>query len=260
MLWDMQSNSRQDSAPTFLPHLEVTLESSQFLIRTISSHQDLYEVLKLRSQCFPLKDGRPDCFDLAGDHLVVEDKSAQKICGAYRVTCSDFSDDFESAHDFNLEEFLKLPEKKIELAWACVDPDYRNQIVISLLWRGLAEIFRQVKPRYVFGLTSIGTHEVSNIQDFCQFLEGQPRVDQSLQIQPQKSKMALVPFDPKIKSDFEPSRFSLRKLPSLFRVYLLAGALICAQPAFDPDINVYDFFTVLDMDQCSEKIINHYHI
>jgi putative hemolysin len=133
------------------------------------------------------------------------------------------------------------------LAWACVDPAYRSQLVISMLWRGVTEILNLVRPRFVFGLTSIGRHELTNLPDFCKFLESQYQVDRTLQIQPQKSKA--VPVRDLTVVPAQPSAISIRKIPSLLRIYLLAGALICAQPAYDPEINVYDFFTVLDLDQ-----------
>jgi putative hemolysin len=253
MLEIMEMLREREFRAPFDPNLKISFESSHYRVRTISSDLDLAAVMKLRSKCFPLPNPQPDIFDLAADHLIVQDTRTGLVCGAYRVTCSDFSHDFESGHDFRLDQFLQLPDKKIELAWACVDPAYRSQLVISMLWRGLTEIFKQVQPRFVFGLTSIGRHELTSLPDFCKFLEGQYQIDRTLQIQPQKSKA--VPFRDLSVVAAQASAISIRKIPSLLRIYLLAGALICAQPAFDPEINVYDFFTVLDLDQPSTNFL-----
>ncbi len=247
----MDLTPQMEKERSFVPHIRIEFQSSHFLVRTVETEFELAQIMELRGRCFPLRSVRPDRFDLAADHLIVIDQNTGRICGAYRISCSDFAQDFESRHDFKLENFLSLPGRKLELAWACVDPDYRSHLVITLLWRGLTEVFKTLQPRYVFGLTSVGLQEVTNLPNFCQYLEGQFQIDRSLQIQPQTSKAvsglaaAAVAKTP----------WTMRKIPNLLRIYLLAGALICAQPAFDPEINVYDFFTVLDLDQPASNFL-----
>jgi putative hemolysin len=247
---DLSTQSLQER--NFVPHIRISFQSTDFLVRTIETESELMQVMELRSRCFPLRSLEPDRFDRAADHLIVIDQNTKQICGAYRISCSDYAMDFESRHDFKLENFLSLPGRKLELAWACVDPGYRGHLVITLLWRGLIEVFKTLQPRYVFGLTSVGLQEVTNLPNFCQYLEGQFQIDHALQIQPQTSKAV---SDLSASAAAAKTSWTMRKIPNLLRIYLLAGALICAQPAFDPEINVYDFFTVLDLDQPASNFL-----
>ncbi|MDG0816909.1 GNAT family N-acyltransferase [Bdellovibrio svalbardensis] len=218
------------------------------------SEEDLHDVLELRKICFPaIKDSLTNA-DLIAQHLLVRTADGL-LCGAYRVTLSHQVNAFESEEDFILGDLLQKPGVKVELAWACVHPDYRDGRVIHLMWRGLSEFFKTHKVRYVFGLASITLDESDKLLDIVAYLRNQNYTISHKDIKARNgflSDKALVLERPE-------SSMKKRLLPSLLRAYIMAGALVCLQPVFDPDLDCYDFMTVLDVETVSAVVSNHFN-
>jgi len=225
-----------------------------YRIRTIDSAADLLQVLELRKRCFQADiDKLP--FDLKADHLVVEDMNRNILCGTYRVSHSAFCDSFECEEDFHIESFLQTKDSKMELAWACIDDRYRSGTVLSLLWRGISEIIKITETRYIFGITSIK----EDLEEVAQIREALRKYEIPMNISAREEKLSknLETYELKNKTP----KKSLRKLiPGLLRAYLMAGAFIYSQPTFDPDLNCYDFMTVMEVDQLTEPFNHHYKL
>lgn len=219
----------------FKRQIDIQFVRGNFRVYTISTRAEWELVLDLRRRCFPKLTSIQSSHDLEADHLVVEDQSNLKICGAYRVFSTDKAKAFESAKDFDLSPILKKPGPKLELAWACIDPAYRDGRVVSLLWQGISHYIREKKASVVFGVTSLFEKDHALLQDVQNYLaEPLPSRKQS------------------------PSR--RRLLPALLRAYIMAGAMIWAQPFFDEENNCYDFMTVLEVEARAPSIGNHFHL
>ncbi|QDK37469.1 GNAT family N-acetyltransferase [Bdellovibrio sp. NC01] len=228
---------------------------SQFQVNWCKDESSLREVLKLRKLCFPaIKEYLSDA-DLLAHHLVIRNDE-QQIIGAYRVTLSTQTERFETEDDFLIEEFKKKPGIKVELAWACVHPDYRDGRVIHLLWRALSEFFKEHQVRYVFGLASVTTEGSEQVLDIMSYLKNENYVIAQNSITARHgyfSENAVVLE----RAHTQPLR--RRLLPSLLRAYLMAGALVCLQPVFDADLDCYDFMTVLDVDSAAPAVATHFN-
>ena len=126
----------------------------------------------------------------------------------------------------------------LELGHACVHRQHRNQMVLWLLWKGIAAYAQQKRARYLFGCTALPSQDVaagaSAYADLCRhhLVEPQwrtrplPAYDCSL------DKLAAKPV----------------QIPKLLRAYLALGAKICGSPAFDRQFKTIDFLTMLDLE------------
>lgn len=234
--------------------MEILASKPQFQMKWCKDEDSLRDVLKLRKICFPAMREFLSKADITARHLIVRNEQGI-VVGAYRVTLSTQVDRFETEDDFLLEDFKKKPGVKAELAWACVHPDYRDGRVIHLLWRGLSDFFKEHKVRYVFGLASITTQGSEEVLDIIGFLKKQNYIISQNAIHARNgyfSEKSLV---------LERPTSSMRKrlLPGLLRAYLMAGALVCLQPVFDPDLDCFDFMTVLDVDSASPLLMAHFN-
>lgn len=233
---------------------ELTLPPYQ--LRTIQTTEELKAVLELRNRCFNAKiDKMP--MDLQADHLIVEDLETKTLCGTYRLTHSDFCKNFECEEDFEIPALLEKNESKLELAWACIHPDYRNGVIVNLLWRGITEVIKIRPAKYIFGTTSI-KGEPADIAKIQQGLQGKELPFPAL---PRRSHVKRITPEEELNAPTPTSAKSWRRmLPGLLRAYLMAGALVCAQPSYDVDLNCYDFMTVIDIDQAADSLIHHYKL
>lgn len=246
----------------FRPNIFFELNLPPYKLRTVQNSEDLKAVLALRSQCFNASIDKAE-FDLNADHLIVEDTEKKILCGTYRLTHSDFSQNFEcDKEDFDISALLVKKGPKLELAWACIHPDYRNGSIVALLWRGISEIIKKHPTKYIFGITSVKENQ-ANIAQIQKCLRGK---ELPFPVIPKKASSKnltsyelpeLLPLPPPAGHSSTSWR---RLLPGLLRAYLMAGALVCAQPSYDADLNCYDFMTVIDVDQAADSLIHHYKL
>ncbi|NJM10302.1 MAG: GNAT family N-acetyltransferase [Bdellovibrionaceae bacterium] len=150
----------------FSPNVEVHFEARDFTVKTVSSMREWYQVLRFRREVFLKEYGVTqivpfgldmDRYDWKCDQLVVQNKTTGDLIGCYRILCSEFTNSFYSEQEFELDHVKRLPGIKVELGRACVHPDFRNGVVMQLLWRGIADYIRQVGASYAFGCTSLKT-------------------------------------------------------------------------------------------------------
>jgi putative hemolysin len=242
---------------SFNQKISLDFQCDHYRVRTISSVEDLAQVLALRQECFPLLKQSDLEFDLNADHIVVEDINTQTLCGAYRISSSTFTADFQTREDFQMEEFLRTPDVKAELAWACIHPDYRNGSAIALLWRGITSYLKQIDAKYVFGTTSVNEISSDRLSRIQEVLRENNCVYKAFPVKPVSPKTdESVRVLGAVSSKNE--RKSLRVLPALLRAYIFAGAFVCASPNFDFELNCYDFMTIIDMDNSADQIASHF--
>ena len=148
----------------FQQKVDVRFERSRFIIKTVSSPEELEATLRLRHQVFYQEilgadnDGLDcDIFDTICDHLIIIDTSQNnQIVGTYRLNCAQSEHGFYSETEFSMDGLKQLPEKTVELGRACVHPDYRRSPALALLWQGLSHFVDASQCRYFIGCSSIG--------------------------------------------------------------------------------------------------------
>lgn len=252
--------------PAFARKIKVDFTARNFRVKTVDTADELKQVLKLRRSVFhyefagkwiSLKSDKDD-FDDDADHLAIFDQSdektgkAGKVVGVYRLIPSHTGFRFYSSSEFDISTFLASPGRKLELSRACINKDYRNGAVITLLWRGIAEYAKAAGTDLLFGLTSINTTDLTRIADTCRYFESQNLLDLSHNMTP-KAKYMIPNFESIMKGRVGIEAGTVeaagREVPSLIKSYIKAGAKVCSQPVIDKVFNCADWLTVLDMRQ-----------
>lgn len=238
---------------------QLLITTERFLVRLTRDVKELQQVLALRSSCFH-RDFKMRDFETRADHLVVIDRITNQIVGAYRLTNSKWADSFETEEDFVFKKWLQTSGNKIELSWACTDVNYRQGVVIALLWRGLAEYLKIEKADYLFGPASLVNFEHSEVQQVLEYLRqnNYELIQDGIGVRLEKKWQ--LPNHNFIDSPSKSTSLRQRVLPALLRAYLMAGALVLLQPAFDDDTNCFDLMTVLDIEHCHKTIKGHFKI
>lgn len=254
----------------FRPKFKMFIKRGNFIIKTVENVKELENVLRLRFDVFfqELLDKKAmiaadiDEFDFICDHLVIIDSKTNKYVGTYRLNLSDVSKRFYSSQEFNINNILKLPGTKLELGRACVDRRYRTGIIISLLWRGIAEYIKLTNARYLFGCSSVKIKNLEEAALLYIYLMRYHRAPDEFMVEPTRNfKMAsMKEYVDSIKLDNNTLVAAKSLIPPLMNFYLSAGAFVCGEPAFDRIFKCVDFFTVLDMKNIKKSIEKKYNI
>lgn len=254
----------------FEPHVNLSFERGNFLIKTAENGTELEQALRLRFEVFHKEFMRKrrtygvdiDKLDFVCDHLLIIDKRIGKPIGTYRMNCSRFNDTFYSAGEFEIKELLDLPGHKLELGRACIHKDYRNGSVMGLLWQGVAEYTFETKSKYMFGCTSIKTTDKFESAMIYTWLRDQGHMTEEFSILPTK-KFRFAHFQACVDEiDEAGAKYNKEKIgetiPTLVHSYIRAGAKICGQPALDREFACIDFLTLLKVEDMSAKFARKY--
>lgn len=242
--------------PQWVPKLALGFSFGRYRVHTVAGSFEMNQVLNLRREAFVEQFGgksleflnRVDDFDRDADVLAITDTRLGKVVGAYRLIASCYTSNFYTNSEFHLDRFLGLSGVKLELSRACISAKARNGVVIGLLWRGLSEYAQAIDARYLFGLSSVPTVDAHAAIGIFHEYSARGIVDLSLGIMPRESRKitALDPFSENVSISAESSAEALKKVPSLLKTYIKAGARICSYPVIDRDFQCSDFLTVLD--------------
>ena len=247
---------------SFQPKVRFAIDAGNFSIKTVETPGELEEALELRHEVFyreyqnsELPWGLDvDDYDLMCDHLVIRDLQEKKLVGTYRLISSSFSEQFYSQSEFDLGTFLQSPGVKLELGRACVDKSYRSGMVMTLLWRGLAQYIRLVKADYLFGCSSVKTVDPSSVAKISKYLENQGYLSQEFGIAPLPEFR--MPKDQELEAEGEVKDW----IPSLLNAYLKAGAQVHGAPALDRAFGCVDYFTILKTAQLNQVFERRYSV
>jgi putative hemolysin len=237
-----------------------TPEASQLTVCLAASEEEVRAAQRLRYQVFVeemgarLTDGEPgietDAFDPFCQHLLVKD--GETVVGCYRLltdTQADRAGGYYSQAEFDLSRILAIPGRFMEIGRTCVHPAYRTGSTIALLWSGLARFMVMNRIDYLMGCASIplrtGTREATLIY---QRLARQHLGPEAWRVFPR------VPLPQVNLTDADEKP----QVPALIKGYLRAGAVICGEPAWDPQFNVADLFILLRADEVSGRYARHF--
>ncbi len=240
----------------FRQKVPVHFVRKNFTVKTVSNRRELVQAYLLRYEVFHKEFAGKrfpigldtDRYDSFADLLVIVDNRTNRVVGTYRLICSAYSSNFYSASEFDLTPFMARDGIKLELSRACIHRDYRQGVVMSLLWKGLGEYMSAVGARYLFGCSSVKHTESSAIAGIYRKLQAQGKVAADPAILPlpeyridEFARIAASQTDTEDQPD----------IPPLFQAYLRAGARVYGEPALDLKFRCADFLTVLDRSEMS---------
>ncbi len=250
----------------FAPKVRMRIDTDKFVVKTVETLAELKTVLGLRYDIFHREFMNSDLefgidvdrYDAICDHLIIQDKSNGKLVGTYRLISSTFSEVFYSQEEFHLDQLLRMPGNKLELGRACIDRSYRSGVVITLLWRGLAQYVREVKADYLFGCSSAKTMDPGIAAAIHHHLLEGGYVSDAFGVSP-KPAFAMPELGP-MSNPATSLEIAKEWIPSLLNSYLKAGAKVCGAPALDRDFQCTDFFTVLQTDKLTKIFERKYQV
>lgn len=256
----------------FKPKIEVHHEVGPFLVKTVTTVEELKEALALRYQVFhremigKSKETGVDVdeYDFHCDHLVIIEKRTQKIVGTYRLNCSEFSSEFYSAREFHLGRLLQPSVIKLELGRACIHKDFRRGIVISLLWRGIASYMASSRAQILFGCASIKTESARQAALLFKYFSDRNLVS-VIYPAPPTQEFTMPKLDLWISLFKNPLTATEVEevedlIPPLCRAYLKIGAKICGEPAWDAEFRCIDFLTIMQSEDLNRTLWKRYKL
>lgn len=241
----------------FKSKIDIHIEVGPFEVKTVTNVEELKEALSLRYEVFHremLGKKSPfgfdvDEFDFNCDHLIIKEKRSNQIVGTYRLNCSLFTQNFYSGKEFLISHLFEQPGVKLELGRACIHKDYRRGVLISLLWRGIAEYMAASEARILFGCATVKTDDPRDAALLTRYFEEEGRILPDYRTRP------TIPFTMPMLNYFmnevrspltEAQRAHAEELlPPLCRAYIKIGASIGGEPAWDQEFQCIDFLTIL---------------
>jgi putative hemolysin len=196
-----------------------------------------------------------DAYDAWCDHLIVKDRSLNKVVGAYRLLRQSNARrglGFYSENEFDLGNLRNLPGESLELGRSCVARDHRSFSVINLLWVAITQYAIENRIRRLFGCCSLHCATVEEAQPIYDYLRARHFSPEPLRVYPHEAyRIAVRDGTGEMieKPENNDEQKVWRRLPPLLKGYLRAGAVICGAPAFDPEFGTADVFALLDMEK-----------
>lgn len=261
---------RQHKIYKFRPKVTIYNDKGPFILKTVTTSEELIEALRLRYQVFhremigvqKAKGIDVDEFDFICDHLIIKDKKSDRIVGTYRLNCSKFSGQYYSAQEFNLRRILEQPGTKLELGRACIEKDFRRGTVISMLWRGIAEYMQATDASVLFGCASVKTTSPRQAALAYQYFLAKGCFHEAY-LAPPTSQFSMLNLDLWISSmnrELTTEEISEAEglIPTLCKSYLQAGAYLGGEPAYDEDFKCIDFLTILPRENLNRSLWKKY--
>ncbi len=203
----------------------------------------------------PVSRAEQDEFDPYCLHLLVRDAARQhQVVGCYRILTdceAARAGSYYSQTEFDLGQILSLPGRFMEVGRTCVHPDYRNGATVSLLWQGLARFMVEHKFDYLMGCVSISlTKGMDYIGALYAALNEQHSSPPAQRVYPH-----LPLFN---RLSYPVAGSAQITFPPLLNAYLRMGAVICGEPAWDPQFNVADMFVLLSAKRIHPRYVKHF--
>ncbi|MEZ4814138.1 MAG: GNAT family N-acyltransferase [Bdellovibrionota bacterium] len=236
------------------------LDYSSFKVRLARTDADRDAVFRLRYDVFneELGEGLPesaltkrdeDRFDPFCDHLMVEKNG--KVVGTYRFLPGKIAhkcEGFYSETEFSLRNLPINFDEAIEMGRACIRPEHRKQSTLISLLCGLRHYMNIKDCRYLFGMASLAQMSHENALATYQEVK---RLGRSIYFE------GVAPLESmKLPSGITPG--DCPQVPPLMGIYFKIGALVCAEPAFDPIFKCHDLLTLLRIEEVPEKTWNFF--
>jgi len=246
-----------------IPELEPSNSRNRLYVELAASEEDIHASQALRYRVFAQEQGAKlksaaehidrDHFDPHCAHLLVRETGSDRVVGSTRLLTdagAAKAGGFYSAGEFELDNLLALPGRRLEVGRTCIDPGYRQGAAIAVLWSGLAAYVNQHQIDYLFGCASIELEDGGvRARAIMNRLRQQALAPISMQVTPR------LPLpEPADAAD----RALSAPLPPLLKAYIRLGALVCGEACLDPDFNVADVLVLVDMDKMDAAYARHF--
>ncbi len=240
-----------------------------FQIKLAQTEEEKNQAYRLRYEVFlkelgdngrnlPEKGTETDIHDQSCDHLLVIDNRKNLTVGTYRLLSGSKVNPkigFYAEKIFEIEKIKNLGKDILELGRSCVHRDYREGLIINLLWDGIAEYIKQNNIRYLFGSVRMYTTDPREISEIFSLIKEKYYSHDTMRVKPLEESVFKGPTQPpKITSP----KMIFLKLPALMKGYLRLGLKVCGPPAWDRHLESVVFFIALDINEMAPSYRKHF--
>ncbi|QCE35217.1 GNAT family N-acetyltransferase [Acetobacteraceae bacterium] len=203
-----------------------------------------------------------DKFDSRADHLLAIDTSIENgpkgIVGTYRLLRSDMlkeGENFYSAGEFDISPLLKFEGMLLEVGRSCVLKDYRRQVAMQLMWRGLTNYLFLHKIDVIFGCASLSGADPKQHAKTLSYLYYNHLAPPALRVKALPERYVEMQM---IDQDQLDRRECLSELPALLKGYLRLGGFVGEGAVVDPDFKCTDVAVMVKTELMTDKYYRHY--
>lgn len=252
----------------------LSFKSGALELRLVETESDLSAVQELRYRVFyeemaaqptPEMAARRrdfDMFDAHCDHLMVIDHGlkdeAPRVIGTYRLLRRDAAHRvgrFYTQDEYNIRKLLRSRTEVLELGRSCVDPEYRKQMTMNLLWRGIAHYVESHDIKLMFGCASFPGTDPDVLAPQLSYLYYNHLAPPPLR--PKALRARYVAMD-----RLAPGRFDERRakatLPPLIKGYLRLGGYVGDGAVVDHQFGTTDVCIVVKTDLVTDRYFKHF--
>lgn len=215
-----------------------------------------YKMLVLEFDETKNKDGiDKSSYDDICDHIVVKDLTNNKIVGTYRLLSNlKLPKDkvFVCENEFNIDKLKKCGSNILELSRAVVHKDYRNGIIIKLLWQGIFSYCQEFNIRYMFGTASFHGLDYTKYQHAFSDIYYNHLADESVMCYAKEPCMDLNILN---KDEIDEKLAKLETQP-LIRGYFSLGSKVGSGIYFDKEFNSSDIMMIFDLNNLNKRYVS----
>lgn len=203
-----------------------------------------------------------DNLDLHCDHLLVVDNTKtdplESIIGTYRFIRKPHAEkngSWYSAGEYDISKITQNPDDILEVGRSCVDINYRNRYMMTLMWRGIAVYAAQYNIKTIFGCASFPGTDPEALKmplSYLYYHHLAPPAVRMTCLPDHYNDMRLVPEN---EVDV---REAIRQLPPLIKGYINVGCFVGDGAYIDWQFNTTDVAIICQTDRLTGRYAEHY--
>ncbi len=239
---------------------------SDFIVKVASTKEEFQELYKLRyeemllhfkkdDQVLPSSQLDYSEYDNYAKHVIAIDIENNCIVGSYRIVTSDmlpFGKKFICEEEFNIDKLKSQNETIIELSRAFVKTEYRNSIVLLLLWKYVFKYIVDNNIRYVIGDASFLNINPIIYKHSLSYLYYNYGISDDLEI---KSKQSNCNMNILHENEIDMAKVE-KELPPLVKAYMKFQCKVSKEYFIDYSFGSLDIFILLDTTNYNDKLIH----
>ena len=204
-----------------------------------------------------------DAFDAWCDHLIVVDTTLgdgpEAVVGTYRFLRRSVAariGRFYSQSEYNIRRLLQGHDEIMEVGRSCVDPRYRRQQTMQLMWRAIAHYVQHYNVTLMFGCASFpGTDPDAHALPLTWLYETRLA---PLAMRPRAVRGRYVSMR-RLPPGTVDAKAAVAALPPLIKGYLRLGGFVGDGAVVDEQFNTVDVCIVVKTDWVTGKYVRHYY-
>ena len=203
-----------------------------------------------------------DKYDNVCDHLLVLDMekttTAEQVVGTYRLIRREAAEKiggFYTESEYDVSKIKNYDGNVLELGRSCVEKEYRNRAVMTLLWRGIGAYASHYNIDLMFGCASFTGDDPKRHAQALSYLYHNHLAPENLRARSLDKLYVDMNMIPAEELD---TKAALSELPPLIKGYLRLGGYIGDGAVLDHDYNTTDVCICVQTDLVTEKYYQRY--